>query len=294
MEFSSICCSGFDWVGNFDSCLKGCCCFTRSNQIEEPLLISNQDDPDSRDNITGAFVEGRMLMNQTNIFNGFKKKPIKYHAFISHVQREAADVCQLIAIKLQERNLRVWIDMEADNLNIEGMLAGVAESATFIIYATQSYLTRRYCCFELLVALELQKPIQIIWEQCPDRNGFLEFKDFAQTIPECYSSILKVEAIQWQRREPYRTKVIETLGDRLQCAMPLESWSADELAMWVVNLGENYISYKDIIKRENITGDYVARGIYGERELIELGVGKVHARIIAEKLLELASIDNSA
>jgi len=75
--------------------------------------------------------------------------------------------------------------------------------------------------------------------------------------------------------------------------MPLESWSAYELAMWVLNLGESYISYKDIIKRENITGDYVAKGIYGERELIELGVRNVHARIIVEKLLALALIDAS-
>jgi len=212
---------------------------------------------------------------------------IEYHAFISHVQKEAGDVCNLIAKGLEERNLRVWIDMEAEQINVVGMMRGVAQSATFVIYATRSYLSRPYCCFELLVALELDKPILIIWEPEQNRNGFAEFKDFIQMVPDGYMSILDEEAIRWQRRQPYNLETFKRLESRLMYQMPLISWKPEDLAVWVERLGPRYKSYQKIFRDEQITGDDMIHGIYQERNLIELGVNDAHARKIINEWKKL-------
>ncbi|GBG35183.1 Ras-related protein Rab-27A, partial [Hondaea fermentalgiana] len=39
---------------------------------------------------------------------------LKYHVFLSHRQFDAGDACNLLADKLQNRGLRVWIDQEAE------------------------------------------------------------------------------------------------------------------------------------------------------------------------------------
>jgi len=113
-----------------------------------------------------------------------KQKNIKFHAFLSHAQADAQDVVALLAMQLTTNHgMRVRLDMEAANLNVEGMFQGVRESETFVLFATRNYMVRPFCVFELLVAMELGKKIQFVWKPDTRHNGFANFGDFMNMVP---------------------------------------------------------------------------------------------------------------
>jgi len=113
-----------------------------------------------------------------------KQKNIQFHAFLSHAQADTQDVVALLAMQLTTNHgMKVWLNMEAANLNVEGMVQRVGESETFVLFATRNYMVRPFCVFELLVAMELGKKIQFVWKPDTRHNGFANFGDFMNMVP---------------------------------------------------------------------------------------------------------------
>merc|ERR1719397_1164453 len=217
-----------------------------------------------------------------------KQKNIQFHAFLSHAQADTQDVVALLAMQLTTNHgMKVWLNMEAANLNVEGMVQRVGESETFVLFATRNYMVRPFSVFELLVAMELGKKIQIVWAPDTRHNGFANFRDFMNMVPAEFASMFETEAIDYQRREPKKSVQLSLLANRLKGSMPISSWSAADFLSWVMNLGPVFEKYRNVLKNEAMEGRDVIDGTYTKDELEELGISKAHARKIIKKAHEL-------
>lgn len=84
--------------------------------------------------------------------------------FLSHFQLNGGDPMRLLKEYLEKRGKKCWLDVDSTP-NPTGMMAGVAGSSVFLLYLTRGVFTRVWCQRELRSALELRKPIVLLWEQ---------------------------------------------------------------------------------------------------------------------------------
>ena len=89
----------------------------------------------------------------------------RYHIFISHAQTEASGDVGTLFFLFEQMGVHGWRDMNQIDLTEEGMRRGVYDSDVFILFLTNSYLSRRFCLAEITYALEFDKPIIIVSEQ---------------------------------------------------------------------------------------------------------------------------------
>eukprot|EP01048_Picozoa_sp_COSAG05_P005277 COSAG05_NODE_309_length_11646_cov_7.176929_4_plen_1176_part_00 len=89
------------------------------------------------------------------------------HFFLSHFQKEAADLVRSLFLMLEKSGCSCWLDMEAENLTLEGMRQGVAAAECFVLVLTKGVLFRPYCIEEIFMAVKLRKPVVLIVEQDP-------------------------------------------------------------------------------------------------------------------------------
>eukprot|EP00808_Paulinella_micropora_P032343 g67637.t1 len=102
--------------------------------------------------------------------------PVTKFAFLSHVQKEAGDACHLLYVRMMhEHRLPVWYDKEAEFLDVEAMIRGVAASGCLLVFGTKAYFDRPYCMVEFRAAKELGKPILWVREADP-RFGALSMQ----------------------------------------------------------------------------------------------------------------------
>jgi hypothetical protein len=172
---------------------------------------------------------------------------------------------------------------------MQGIVKGIAHSGNFLLFATSGYLLQPLCHFELLVAMKLEKPIQLVWEADLRFNGFREFRDFAERLPEDYKSeVLDQQSIKWERREPFKTNVVlSTLVPRLHAKMPLSTWTPEKVGNWISGLGKAFQVYGSVFVENCLDGKEIQSGNIVEGDLLELGIQRVHAKIILSKLLTL-------
>ena len=158
---------------------------------------------------------------------------IKYDTFLSHVQCESQDAVACLAMmltaKLKEKRGEtissghskttpidikgsIWYDQTADFIDVEAMVRGVAESRTFLLYATKSYFFRPFCRLELECAILFKKRIVVVWESDVRHFGFKYFGEFADGVPDqVRESVLKGEAETMHRRRFLRDASIERI-----------------------------------------------------------------------------------
>lgn len=91
--------------------------------------------------------------------------PMRNHFFVSHMQAEAAGDVGTLCLFLKRIGVNCWRDMDASDLTEKGMRRGVETSDAFIIFLTNSYLSRPFCQKEIMWALEFKKPILIVVEE---------------------------------------------------------------------------------------------------------------------------------
>ena len=90
---------------------------------------------------------------------------MKYHVFISHMQIEASGNVGTMFFMLEEMGCHGWRDMNQDDLTEAGMKQGVKDSDVFILFLTNSVLSRPFCLKEIGWALEAEKRIIIVAEE---------------------------------------------------------------------------------------------------------------------------------
>ena len=96
----------------------------------------------------------------------------RYHIFISHTQTEASGDVGSLFFLFEQMGVHGWRDMNQTDLTEEGMRRGVYDSDVFILFLTNSYLSRKFCLAEITYALEFDKPIIIVME---DEERFWPF-----------------------------------------------------------------------------------------------------------------------
>ncbi|GBG27419.1 Rab family GTPase [Hondaea fermentalgiana] len=126
---------------------------------------------------------------------------LKCHVFISHRQVEAGDACNLMAEKLQNRGLRVWIDQETEgNLAEDAMRRGIRESKCYLLFLSKTVFSDAVK-MELETALQEEKPILVVHESDPNRPGFAPFSAYIGAAPASAKHLFKEkESMPFQRR----------------------------------------------------------------------------------------------
>ena len=84
---------------------------------------------------------------------------VTYHLFISHAQIEASGDVGTLFYLFERMGVHGWRDMNQENLTEEGMRQGVYDSDVFVLFLTNSILTRKFCQKELSWAMAFEKPI---------------------------------------------------------------------------------------------------------------------------------------
>eukprot|EP00750_Incisomonas_marina_P013427 INCI17318.4.p1 GENE.INCI17318.4~~INCI17318.4.p1 ORF type:complete len:1643 (-),score=275.14 INCI17318.4:498-5267(-) len=90
---------------------------------------------------------------------------MRYHYFISHMQAEASGDCGTLFHLLTGMGLKCWRDMNQANITEDAMRQGVYDADVFILFLTNSVLSRRFCLMEIGWAIQFQKPILVVQEQ---------------------------------------------------------------------------------------------------------------------------------
>lgn len=90
---------------------------------------------------------------------------MKYHFFISHFQLEASGDVGTLYYLFDSLGINVWRDMNVQLLTELSMKQGVYDSEVFILFLTNSTLSRSFCIKEITWAIEFNKPIIILVEQ---------------------------------------------------------------------------------------------------------------------------------
>merc|ERR1719419_1540290 len=88
----------------------------------------------------------------------------KWDSFLSHVQKDASDVCRNIKESLNKEGITIWYDKLADRIDNRGMTDGVINSNLFTFVLTKDYFKRPYCVYEYCLAIVAQKPIIAVLE----------------------------------------------------------------------------------------------------------------------------------
>ena len=90
---------------------------------------------------------------------------MRYHFFVSHMQVEAAGDVGTLCHTLKKLGVNCWRDMDAEDLTEEGNESGfVRDSEVFLMFLTNSLLSRPFCLKEIGWALDFDKPIVIVVE----------------------------------------------------------------------------------------------------------------------------------
>jgi serine/threonine protein kinase len=159
-----------------------------------------------------------------------------WHFFLSHMQTEATDLVRTLCLLMERNGCRAWLDMQADDITLSGMRAGVRSSDVLLLVLTKGVLFRFYCIAEIFEAITAQKRIVLVSEEdprLPDRWDFPAWErdwgagdgsDYAwcrqqltdqlgMAAPEAQRAMDAVGELVRRRREeviPYRRRQFET------------------------------------------------------------------------------------
>ncbi|GBG31361.1 Ras-related protein Rab-14, partial [Hondaea fermentalgiana] len=144
---------------------------------------------------------------------------LSYHVFLSHRQYDAGDACNLMADKLQNRGLRVWIDQEAEgNLAEDEMKQGIRESKCYVLFLSKTVFEGAVI-MELETALQEEKPILVVHESDPNRPGFANFSAYIDAAPASAKHLFKEkESMPFQRRRYLAEAFYKELIERIRTA----------------------------------------------------------------------------
>jgi len=95
----------------------------------------------------------------------------KWDCFLSHVQKNSADLCRNVKDQLEKKGIRTWLDKSAKRLDKHGIVDGVVASSLFVLVLTTNYFQRPFCVFEYCLAVIAGRPIITVAESDPRYGG---------------------------------------------------------------------------------------------------------------------------
>ena len=114
----------------------------------------------------------------------------QYHALASHSQQDARDSVGLITQSLKEKNIKIWWDMD-QKVSMDGMLKGIENSKTILVFLTKTYFTRQWCRWELFCALVMEKPVIFVHENRFEKAFSFNPKVYLQGVPKDWHEIVQ-------------------------------------------------------------------------------------------------------
>ena len=121
--------------------------------------------------------------------------PFVHHFFLSHIQREATDMCAFVASELRNvtkigAKTRCWFDQKASEINKEGMYAGIVHSGAYVLFLTPSVFCSSYVLFELQSAKDLGKPIILLYNTDRESMGYVDIHELMAQAPKEHANLL--------------------------------------------------------------------------------------------------------
>jgi hypothetical protein len=115
----------------------------------------------------------QLPVDQVRVFgNKFKN-----HCFLSHTQSEGNHAVGRLQLLLEEEGFSCWLDQNARELNVKGVMDGIDAAKCFLSYVTKSVFESAYVCMEITHAFELKKPF-IFLRECDEKvAGFVTFDE---------------------------------------------------------------------------------------------------------------------
>jgi len=164
---------------------------------------------------TSLIIASKNLQSNAGyIINRMKSPERKWHSFLSHVQRDSADVARNIRDTLLRKGMRLWYDKNMGRLDCVGMIDGIVDSSMFTLILTKDYFSREWCIFEYCVAVVTGKPVIAIYEADP-RHGGGPLGSFQ--IPGQFKHLMKHELIDINRN--YWEAFISKVENRIQSTL---------------------------------------------------------------------------
>ncbi|GBG34065.1 Leucine-rich repeat serine/threonine-protein kinase 2 [Hondaea fermentalgiana] len=144
---------------------------------------------------------------------------LEYHVFLSHRQVDAGDACNLMAEKLRNRGLHVWVDQETEgNLAEDAMKRGIRKSKCYLLFLSKTVFSDAVK-MELQTAQQEAKPILVVHESDPSRIGFAPFSAYIDAAPASAKHLFKeTESMPFQRRLYLAEAFYKELIERIRSA----------------------------------------------------------------------------
>jgi len=138
-------------------------------------------------------------------------------AFISYSQQDGQDAAALLKLLLEKVGVNVWLDIHQDDISVTAMSRGISRSDVFLIFLTKSYFERVFTLFELESALELDKPIIVVYDADERHGGFHQFRTYIDVCPDIYKvELFQHEAIRFERRRPLQDTLVKVIAGRIR------------------------------------------------------------------------------
>eukprot|EP00935_MAST-01C_sp_MAST-1C-sp1_P000339 g339.t1 len=144
---------------------------------------------------------------------------LKYHFFLSHAQATGQDQVSALCQMLQSLGFICWYDMEAEDLTLNGMSDGVAQSEIYVLFLSEGALGRPMVQHELRDALRLNKTIITLFET-DERHGKFDFAAGRRECPEDLRGPVldDIEGIPYRRRKHERHAMLTVFAERAGAA----------------------------------------------------------------------------
>ncbi len=141
----------------------------------------------------------------------------EFDVFISHAQSTGQDQCMMLNRLLTEVGLKVWYDMDADDLTLQAMEEGVSNSRNVLVFLSTGVMSRHYCIMEQRWG-RLYKCNFIGVVEFDERHGGTEngpnriFDQEKASAPDDLKYLFDaIEFIKYERRRGQREAMIERL-----------------------------------------------------------------------------------
>jgi hypothetical protein len=141
-----------------------------------------------------------------------------YDVFITHAQATGADQCAMLARLLEARGLKVWYDMQAEDLTLAGIEDGVRRSRNILVFMSDGIMSRP-CCQQEQRWAQAYGCTFIGVKEDDARHGAVDLVKEKESAPQDLQHIVdNVEFIPYRRRVWERQAMVDELERRCRQA----------------------------------------------------------------------------